>query len=551
MLERLLISNYAIIDELELLPAKGLNIITGETGAGKSILLGALNLILGERADTGILVNKNKKTVIEAVFNAADKKDIQKFLTDNELDDNKELIIRREINPSGKTRSFINDTPVSLTQLQNLSSYLVDMHQQFDTMQLNDSVYQINIIDALAKNETLRTDFKNTFLDYQKKLKALLHLQTQKVDFEKEKDYNQFLFDELNELGFVENELEDIDIKLKNLNNAEEIKSALTKAEYILSESEEPIIYQLKNITQQLGSFVPFNAALKELVDRLNSTQIEITDIAREITALSNHTHYDATEINQLNERLSAGYRLQKKHGVKSTHELITIKNQLSEKLSTILSIDDTINQLEKEVNNLLKKSNDIATQITTSRKKIIPSFEKDVNKLLAQVGMPNASIQVALLAVPLYSSGFDTIDILFDANKSGQFKPIKKVASGGELGRLMLCIKSLVAASMDMPTLIFDEIDTGISGEAAKQVGIIMKNLAAKRQVICITHQPQIAGKADVHYYVYKEEKSGKITTDIKQLTVAERIHSIAQMLSGATPTTAALENAKEMILH
>ena len=551
MLERLLISNYAIIDELELLPAKGLNIITGETGAGKSILLGALNLILGERADTGILVNKNKKTVIEAVFNAADKKDIQKFLTDNELDDNKELIIRREINPSGKTRSFINDTPVSLTQLQNLSSYLVDMHQQFDTMQLNDSVYQINIIDALAKNETLRTDFKNTFLDYQKKLKALLHLQTQKVDFEKEKDYNQFLFDELNELGFVENELEDIDIKLKNLNNAEEIKSALTKAEYILSESEEPIIYQLKNITQQLSSFVPFNAALKELVDRLNSTQIEITDIAREITALSNHTHYDATEINQLNERLSAGYRLQKKHGVKSTHELITIKNQLSEKLSAILSIDDTINQLEKEVNNLLKKSNDIATQITTSRKKIIPSFEKDVNKLLAQVGMPNASIQVALLAVPLYSSGFDTIDILFDANKSGQFKPIKKVASGGELGRLMLCIKSLVAASMDMPTLIFDEIDTGISGEAAKQVGIIMKNLAAKRQVICITHQPQIAGKADVHYYVYKEEKSGKITTDIKQLTVAERIHSIAQMLSGATPTTAALENAKEMILH
>ena len=551
MLERLLISNYAIIDELELLPAKGLNIITGETGAGKSILLGALNLILGERADTGILVNKNKKTVIEAVFNAVDKKDIQKFLTDNELDDNNELIIRREINPSGKTRSFINDTPVSLTQLQNLSSYLVDMHQQFDTMQLNDSFYQINIIDALAKNESLRIDFKNTFLSYQKSSKALLNLQAQKTDFEKEKDYNQFLFDELNELGFVENELEEIDIKLKNLNNAEEIKSALTKAEYILAESEEPIIYQLKNIVQQLGGFVPFNLDLKELVDRLNSAQIEIQDIAREITTLSNHTHYDATEINLLNERLSEGYRLQKKHGVKTTHELIILKNQLSEKLSTILSIDDKIDQLEKEVNNLQKKSTDIAAQITTSRKKIIPSFEKDVNKLLTQVGMPNASIQVSLSSVPLYSSGFDTIDILFDANKSGQYKPIKKVASGGELGRLMLCIKNLVAASMDMPTLIFDEIDTGISGEAAKQVGIIMKNLAAKRQVICITHQPQIAGKADVHYYVYKEEKSGKITTDIKQLTIAERIHSIAQMLSGATPTTAALENAKEMILH
>ncbi|TXH20870.1 MAG: DNA repair protein RecN [Chitinophagaceae bacterium] len=551
MLERLYISNYAIIDELELLPAQGLNIITGETGAGKSILLGALDLILGERADTSVLVNKEKKTIIEASFLSENKKDIQQFLSENELDENNEIIIRREINPNGKSRSFINDTPVSLAQLQNLSSFLVDMHQQFDTMQLNDSLYQINIIDALAKNENLLTEFKALFQTYQKTEKELAHLLTQKADFEKEKDYNQFLFDELNDLGLVENELEDIDIQLKALNSAEEIKSALNKAEFILSESEEPVLYQLKNITQQLNSYTSYNLALKDIVDRLNSAQIEIQDIAREISSISQNIHYDETAIDQLNARLSIGYKLQKKHGLHSTNELITLKNQLAEKLENILSIDDAIEQHQQQVDSLQKKAQDIAHQITKSRKKIVPSFEKDVNHLLAQVGMPNAAIQVAISSVPLCNSGFDSVEILFDANKSGQFKPIKKVASGGELGRLMLCIKSLVATSMDMPTLIFDEIDTGISGEAAKQVGLIMKNLAGSRQVICITHQPQIAGKADAHYYVYKEEKSGKIRTDIKQLSVEERIHSIAQMLSGATPTIAALENAKEMILH
>lgn len=550
MLQKLSIHNYAIIDKLEIDFSKKLNIITGETGAGKSIIVGALGLILGERADSTVLVNKEKKCIVEGTFRAGNKEGVKVFLKENELDTEEELVLRREIGTNGKSRAFINDTPVNLSQLQQVSSLLVDLHLQFDTLELGESDFQREVLDALAGNMPMLDEYQVVFRQWQLAKKECDELKNQKQQFDKVADYNQFQYKELEEAGFKENELEDIDAELKMLNNAEGIKAALNKVYFELQESESPLVQQIKSLSNQLNTYQSFHHDLPVVSQRLQSIQIELQDVADEVGRISDHVNYDPEKIEQLSERLSNGYKLLKKHGVQTTNELLLIQQQLEEKLQAVLNIDEAIQQKEKESNRLKEEAAKLAKKISDARQKQIKPLEDKVNKLLAQVGMPNARLKVeSKNESELNKYGIDRIEFLFDANKSGQFQPVRKVASGGELSRLMLCIKSLVAQSIDLPTMIFDEIDTGISGEAAKQVGIILRELALKRQVICITHQPQIAGKADAHFFVYKEIVKELVKTSIRQLTSEERITTIAKMLSGEKPTTAALENAREMV--
>ncbi|HWC52803.1 MAG TPA: AAA family ATPase, partial [Chitinophagaceae bacterium] len=419
----------------------------------------------------------------------------------------------------------------------------------FDSLQLGESDFQREVLDALAGHSEPLNEYRLIFHQWQHAKKEWEDLKVRKQQFDKEADYNRFQFNELDEAGFKENELEEIESDLKLLNNAEGIKTVLSKVYFDLKESETPLVQQLKVLCNQLYTYASFHPDMAALIQRLQSAQIELQDIADEVDRISSHVNYDPEKIQQLNDRLSAGYKLMKKHGVKTTNELLAIQKQLEEKLQAVLNIDEAIQQKEKETNKYYDEAQKQAKRIADGRKKQVKPLEDKVNKLLAQVGMPNARLKVEIKSAELNWNGCDAIEFLFDANKSGQFQPVRKVASGGELSRLMLCIKSLVAKSIDLPTLIFDEIDSGISGEAARQVGIIMKELAAKRQVVCITHQPQIAGKADAHYLVYKEIVKNSVKTNIRSLTTEERITAIAKMLSGEKPTAAAMENAREMV--
>ena len=549
MLIKLYIQNYAIIDEVEINFSNKLNIITGETGAGKSILMGALNLILGERADSSVLVNKNKKCFVEGTFVIENKKQALNFLQEHELDSDNDLLLRREIAVNGKSRAFINDTPATLQQLKQLALLLVDLHQQFDTLELGEADFQREVIDALADNNSILTNYKTQYWQWVQAKKDLQELIQQKNNFQKEADYNQFLFDELNDLNLKENELEDLDNELKILSNSEGIKNTLSKVYFELKESEQPLVTNLKQLINQLQTVANYHQDVRNIIERLQSTQIELQDISNEVDSINNTIHYDEQRINLINEKIAAGYKLLKKHNVSTTNNLLQIQNELAKKLEAVLQIDDTIQLKEKELFELQQNLENAAEKINVARKKQVIPFANNVNTLLHKVGMPNAQLKVELTKTTLNEFGNNAIEFLFDANKNNKFESIKKVASGGELSRLMLCIKYLVAEKIDLPTLIFDEIDTGISGEAAKQVGIILQQLAINRQIICITHQPQIAGKANAHYFVYKEIKENAVKTNIKLLDEDERIIAVAKMLSGEKPSAAALASAKEMM--
>jgi len=549
VLKKLHIQNYAIIDEIDIQFSNQLNIITGETGAGKSILIGALSLILGERADSNVLLKNDKKCFIEGTFLVDGKEAIKNFLIANDLDIEEELVIRREVATNGKSRAFINDTPATLQQLKELASCLVDLHQQFDNLEIGDTGFQREVVDALANNQSILQEYQSQYQQWIASNKDLQSLQQQKSSFAKELDYFQFLYDELKEVGLKENELEDLDTELQLLSNSEGIKTALDRTYFELKDNETPVTGLLKHLSNQLQGYAAYHKDLPGLIERIKSSQIEIADIAEEAERLSETIHFDGARVEIINERLAAGYKLFKKHNVLTTAELLVIQKDLQEKLQGVLDIDEAIAAKEKVVAALLKQTTTTAKTLSDKRAKQAKPLEKEVNVLLHQIGMPNARMMVSVKETPLNQYGSNDIEFLFDANKSNRFEPIRKVASGGELSRLMLCIKSLVAKSIDLPTMIFDEIDTGISGEAAKQVGAIMKGLAANRQIICITHQPQIAGKADAHYFVYKENKGNAVKTNIRLLTKEEQINAIAQMLGGEKPTAAAIENAREMV--
>ena len=549
MLQQLSIQNFAIIDELKVDFQPQLNTITGETGAGKSILLGALGLVLGNRADSSSLQNSEKKCIVEAVFSTGSNIKVNDWLQQNEIDEEAELILRREITANGKSRAFINDTPVNLTQLKVLTSMLVDLHQQFDTLELGDEDFQREVLDALAGCDKEVEQYRQRYLQFARLQKELQQLKDQQQQLQREQDYKQFLLDELDQASFKENELEELDQELQLLSNAGSIATVLTDAVQLLKDGEAPLVQQLKSLLQRLQQFKNVHADLTSITERLQSTQIELADIASDLDHLQSSISIDEARMQLINDRLEIGYKLQKKHNVQSTNELLTIQQQLEEQVQVVLNMEQSIAAKEKEKTQLQQQLETEAELIHTKRLKQSGSFAKQVNTLLQQIGMPNARLQVALNSTSLNQYGKDEISFLFDANKSNRFEPISKVASGGELSRLMLCIKSLVAESIALPTMLFDEIDTGISGEAAKQVGILLKELSSKHQVITITHLPQIAAKASAHYFVYKQEDKAGIKTRIRLLNKEEQVETIARMLSGEKPSDSSLVTAREMI--
>ncbi len=549
MLKKIFIQNFAIIDELEVEFSNGFAAITGETGAGKSILLGALGLVLGNRAESSVLRNKEKKCTVEVFFDG-ESPAIQNWLRQEELDEGTDLIVRREIGTNGKSRAFINDTPVNLKQLKVLTSMLVDLHQQFDTLELGETWFQREMLDALAGCTEKVNTYHKHFIELNNLQKALESLKQLQQKAKNEQDYKTFLLTELQEAAFRENELEQLEQELKLLSNAGAISQTLNEAVRQLKESDTPVVQQLKSILTRLQLYKDAHPQLGILSERLQSAYIEISDIAAELDHLQESITVDEEKIQTVEQRLGIGYKLQKKHNLRSTAELLHLQYQLEEELQQVFHAEQTITAKEQAIAQLKHQLNKTADSIHTLRQKQSKPFEEQVNKLLHKVGMPNAKLKVEVIAGELNAHGRDEINFLFDANKSGHFEPISKVASGGELSRLMLCIKSLVAAHIELPTMIFDEIDTGISGEAAKQVGILLKDLAAKHQVISITHLPQIAAKADVHYYVYKQEEQKSIRTKIRLLTKDEQVETVAKMLSGENFTQSSLVTAKEMVM-
>jgi DNA repair protein RecN (Recombination protein N) len=549
MLSKLEIHNYILIDQLSIDLSNQLSVITGETGAGKSIIMGALGLILGDRADSTVCRDASKKCFIEGTFSLSNKQTYQAFFTEHDLDLTDEVIIRREINAQGKSRAFINDTPINLNELKQLTSQLVDLHQQFDTLTLGDTDFQRTVIDALAGVQKDLAQYQSVFHLWKDHQKQLAELITRRDDFEKTESYKKHLLEELAALQLKENELENLEQELKFLENAVSIKAQIDQSIQVLESADNPIVQQLKQIANNLDSIVKWQPEFADLLNRLKAAQIELADVANELSSWQDKIDFDDKKLVVIQDRLSEGYSLQKKHKVQSTNELISIQQQLELDLTAVLSLDEEINQLTKQVKSDEKQVVELANTLTQKRNKETPPFTKNVNQLLHQVGMPNAKIKVTIDEVAYNAYGKDKIDFLFDANNTQKFEPIKKVASGGELSRLMLCIKSLVAKSIDLPTMIFDEIDTGISGEPAKQVGLLLQGLGQARQVLCITHQPQIAAKGHAHLFVYKEQKGTSTNTFLRGLTAAERVKHIALMIGGDPPSKSALENAKELL--
>jgi DNA repair protein RecN (Recombination protein N) len=549
MLQRLEIHNYILIDHLQMNLSQHLTVMTGETGAGKSIIMGALGLILGDRAESNVCKASDTKCIIEGTFILSDINQYASFFEENDIDLTKECIIRREINPQGKSRAFINDTPVTLNILRSFTSKLVDLHQQFDTLDLGESDFQRQVIDALANTDEDLIQYRAIYFDWKNNLRSLDQLLQQKEHFEQTASYKKHQYEELSALNLKENELEQLERDLRVLENAVTIQAELSAATNALESGEQPITSQLKQVIHQLDTIKKYQPDFLPIIERLQAAYIEIADLSNEINRWQDKVDLNNEKLEIIQERLSLGYTLQKKHKVQSTDELLAIQEQLSKDLESVLHIDDTIEQLSATIKEQELKANQLASVISDKRKKEGKPLTQHVNGLLHKVGMPNARIKVQLEKTSLNEWGHDQIDFLFDANNTEKFEPIKKVASGGELSRLMLSIKSLVAQSIDLPTMIFDEIDTGISGEPAKQVGLLLQQLGKNKQIICITHQAQIAAKGNEHLYVFKTQTDQGIHTDIKPLSKEERITHIAQMIGGDPPSKSALESAKELL--
>ncbi|MDR6785322.1 DNA repair protein RecN (Recombination protein N) [Pedobacter africanus] len=549
MLQKLSIRNYALIDSVELEPDKGLNIITGETGAGKSIMLGALSLILGQRAETKYFFNQDRKCIIEGQF-LLNNNLLRPLFEENDLDFYPESTLRREISTDGKSRSFINDTPVTLSVMKQIGEQLIDIHSQHATLEISDPEFQLSVVDTLADHAILLSDYRSLFKTYKQQQKHLNELQAKADEARNRQDYEQFLFNELEHANLHPAEQEKLETELQMLNNAESIKRSLLTSYHLLSEQESAVLSILKEVVGQLQSVEKFNPAYAELNERLRSSLIEIKDIAEETSVLEDNIVFNPARIEEINTRLDLIYGLQQKHKVSSIEELIAIQEQLSANLANLLSSDEEITQLTRILKETLLELEQMAATLSGNRQKAISTTEKSVGEILHQVGMPNAKIKIEQqTTAELNKDGKDLIVLLFSANSGQPPAPVGKVASGGELSRLMLAIKSIMARHTSLPTLIFDEIDTGISGETALRVGDVIGELEKNMQVICITHLPQIAAKGDAHYFVYKNEETDRTTTGIRRLSKTERIAAIAEMLSGKSPGASALENAKDLL--
>ncbi|WP_134088826.1 DNA repair protein RecN [Olivibacter sp. XZL3] len=549
MLNRLLIKNYALIDELDIQPAKGLNILTGETGAGKSIILGALSLILGQRAESKYFYNQAQKCVIEGFFQVAEY-DLQGFFADQDLDYESETILRREISADGKSRAFVNDTPVNLATLKALGERLIDIHSQHATLEINSEEFQLMTLDSVGGNASLLKDYQEVFKKYKKATQSLQDLIADNKQAQSEADYHQFLYDELAAAKLSRDEQEALEQEQNQLSHAEEIKRALLAANFLLSEQEHPVINSLKEALQQIQQAARYVGNLNELSERLQSALIEIRDIAEEVERNEQSILFDEARLAEVNDRISLLYQLQQKHHVGTVAELINIQQDLADKLAKLSSDDEEIENRKAECDKLRTASENLANELSVNRRKAIPIVQEAVTNVLTEVGMPNSILEIEIEETPsLRSSGADAVRFLFTANKGQVPQPLNKVASGGELSRLMLAIKSLIAKSSSLPTIIFDEIDTGISGEVALKVGNVMEEMAKHMQVIAITHLPQIASKGNAHYKVYKADDGDVTRTNMRKLEPEERVVEIAKMLSGSNPGEAALQHASELL--
>ncbi|MEY3248246.1 MAG: hypothetical protein RL742_289 [Bacteroidota bacterium] len=549
MLKRLHIRNYALIEALQIDFSDRLTIITGETGAGKSILLGALGLIMGERADSKMFYNQSEKCVVEGAFEVS-AYDLDDFFSEHELDYDPEVVIRREITPAGKSRAFVNDTPVSNQVLQRLTEALVDRHQQFDVLDIHNVNFQLRMIDALADNSARLKSYQTAFKQYNASRKRLQELQERSETGARELDFVRFQLDELEKAALESGEQERLEAELALLNSAEDIKRATTTAYGYLLENDPSILGSLKEISRKFQISRKHSKPLDELAGRLDSALIELEEIAKDCERLADQIEYDPQRIQEIQERLNTLYKLQKKHNATTTAELLLLRDQLAQQLGGFSDLGEQIARLESEVAALESQLRQVAAVLAAERRKVTAAFEEKVQHLLAQLAMPHARLQVDIRESDrLNNTGTDEVQFLFASNVGSRFQPIRDVASGGELARLTLCTKSLVADAIPLPTLVFDEIDTGISGDVSLKMGQILRDLAKRHQVISITHTPQVAAKADKHYFVYKKVEDNRTVTHVRLLSDAERVRAIAVMLSGNPPSDSAMSTASELI--
>ena len=549
MLQSLKIQNYALIDEIRIGFYPGFLTITGETGAGKSILIGALSLILGNRADTSVLKDETRKCVVEATFHINNPR-IKAIFDKHDLDYDEETIIRREISSKGKSRAFVNDTPVNIKMLKELGDQLVDIHSQHQNLILKDNVFQLDVVDSYARNGELLNDYYSKYREYKNIQKQYRELKEKSEQASADYDYYRFQFDQLEKTGLREGEQEELENELETLNHSEEIKYNLSNASYLLNNEESSVISQVREAGDNLRKIVDFYAKVKEISERMESTYIELQDLSNEIEMLNENVEHDPDRVEYIRQRLDDIYSLEHKHRVSTEKELIDIKEDLGKKLEEIDNYDFHLEELEKQLESKRKELSAAAKQLSESRKKNIPAIEEKITSMLKELGIPNASFKIQRTDLGEFNEyGLDHVKFLFSANKNVELEDIAKVASGGELSRLMLSLKSTIAETKALPTIIFDEIDSGTSGDIADKMGTIMKEMSRNMQILNITHLPQIASKGDYHYMVYKYDDNESTHTYIKQLQGDERIKEIAKMLSGEELTDTALQNAREFL--
>ena len=549
MLTQLSINNYALINQLSIDFTSGLSIITGETGAGKSILLGALGLVLGNRADSSFLKDRATKCIVEAKM-AISAYNLQDFFNEVDLDYEAETIIRREILPSGKSRAFVNDTPVTLSVLNELRIKLIDIHSQHQTLQLSDKNFQFTVIDAIAKNKERISSYQRGFAQLNQLKKELIELENSQREAHQQYDYNSHLFKELEVADLKIDEQHQLEEKLERLNNIEEIKLNLSEALQIAITDEIGVQSLVNNLENRLSKIAPFVKEYQNLLERITSVKIEIDDIVSEIENENDGIDFNTNEAEEINDRLQLLYNLQKKHYVDSVEALLKVYEELSEKVLQVENADEVIHNKREEIRNVSEKLDAIAIIISKARIASLPKLTKELENLLADLGMENARFSIKIKPTEDYlSNGKDELLFLFSANKGGNYGELKRVASGGELSRIMLSVKNVLSKNTQLPTIIFDEIDTGVSGEISNKIAAIMQQMSHHMQVISITHLPQIAAKGSSHYKVYKEEIKGVTTTNLKRLSPDERIVEIAEMLSGKDISDSALTHAKELL--
>ena len=549
MLTKLAVSNYALISNLEVEFHSGLNSVTGETGAGKSIILGALGLILGNRADLSVLKNRDEKCIVEGIFDVGNY-ELQPFFNENDLDYDNLTILRREITPSGKSRAFINDTPVTLKTMRELGLQLIDIHSQHQNLEPGNRKFQLTLVDAVAGTGKLLSEYRGLYQHFNSLKKNLEALVEKSENERADLDYWQFQFNQLDEAMLQENEQEELETELEQLTHAEEIKSAFSEVQQLLDDERFSVVQQINESHKKLESIQNYISEVPALAQRLQSSLLELKDILEETERLAETVEHNPARIELINDRLSLIYSLQQKHHINTVHELIQLKNSFDEKINQVTGYEEEIRSMKADLEKQRTKLEDKAMELRTARKKSFGNIEKTVLGDLRQLGMPKSKLKVVHEALPGFTpNGKDAVSFLFSANTDIPPAEISKMASGGEMSRLMLAIKNLLRTSMALPTIVFDEIDSGVSGEIALKMGNILKEFSTTTQIINITHLPQVAAKGDSHFLVYKYEQKGKTFTSIRQLGENERVEELAKMVGGENLTDTTLKTAQELL--